>query len=231
MTNFSIKAQARELIGKKVKSLRIKGLIPAVLFGHNIKNQNLTVKRNEFLKVYGQSGESNLVDLQIDEKKPVKILVHDLQRDPENDEIIHADFYQISEDEKLKTRVKLEFVGEAPAVKELGGVLVKNLDEIEIECLPKDLELLGELKVDLSSLKTLNSAVHIKDLEVPNQIKILASPDEVVALVAEVKEEAVVEAKPIAEIEVVKKEKEGEEAKEGAVGEKSDAKGGSNEKK
>jgi len=211
MANYSLKAQIRELTGKKVKSLREQNLIPAVLYGHGLKNQNLLVAKNEFLKIYDQSGESSLIDLQIKEAKPVKILIHDLQRNPENDEIIHIDFYQIKEDEKIKTRVKLEFVGEAPAVKELGGVLVKNYDEIEVECLPKDLELIPSVKVDLSTLKNFNEAVHIKDLKVPAQIKVLASPDEAVALVTEIKEEKIAEVKPIEEIEVVKKEKPGEE--------------------
>jgi len=209
MTNYLIKAQTREVQGKKVKSLRAGGIIPAILYGHGLTNQNIAVKKNEFLKIFGKSGESSLIDLQIDEKKPIKILIHDLQKDPKNDEIIHIDFYQIREDEKIKTHVKLEFVNEAPAVKELGGVLVKNYDELEIECLPKDL--VGSIKVDLASLKTLNDAIHVKDLPVPAGIKIFAQPDEVVALVSEIKEEIAVETKPIEEIEVVKKEKPTEE--------------------
>jgi large subunit ribosomal protein L25 len=226
MTNYSLKAQIRELTGKKVKSLRDQNLIPAVLYGHGLKNQNLLVAKNEFLKIYDKSGESSLIDLQIKEAKPVKILIHDLQRNPETDEIIHVDFYQIKEDEKIKTHVKLEFVGEAPAVKELGGVLVKNFDEIEIECLPKDLELISEVKVDLSVLKTFNDAIHIRDLILPAKIKVLASPDEVVALITKVEEEKVVEVKPIEEIEVVKKEKPGEEVEaEEKIEEKTEEKG------
>jgi len=213
MTAYSIKAQSRDLQGKKVRKLREQDLIPAVLYGHDLKNQNLSVKKSEFIKVFSKAGESNLVDLQVGEGKPVKTLIHDLQYDPRNSEVIHVDFYQIREDEKIKTRVRLEFINEAPAVKELGGVLVKNYDEIEIECLPKDLETIGVIKVDLSVLKTFNDAIHIKDLILPKEIKVLASPDEAVAMVTEVKEEKIVEeVKPIEEIEVVKKEKAGEEA-------------------
>jgi len=209
MTNFLLKGQDREIKGKRVKNLREQNLIPAVLYGHGLKNQNLAVKKNDFLKVYEKSGESSLIDLQVNDAKPVKILIHDIQRDPKSNEIIHIDFYQIREDEKITTHVKLEFAGEAPAVKELGGVLVKNYDELEIECLPKDL--ISSIYVDLTSLKTFSDAIHVKDLLVPASIKIFASPDEVIALVTEVKEEKVVEVKPIEEVEVVKKEKPEEE--------------------
>jgi len=232
MTAYSIKAQSRDLQGKKVRKLREQDLIPAVLYGHGLKNQNLSVKKSEFLKVFSKAGESSLVDLLVGESKPVKTLIHDLQYDPRSSEVIHVDFYQIREDEKIKTHVRLEFINEAPAVKELGGVLVKNYDEIEIECLPKDLEAIGVINVDLSVLKTLNATIHIKDLILPKEIKVLASPDEVVALVIEVKEEKIVEeVKPIEEIEVVKKEKPEEEAETGAKEEKGAEKSAEQNKK
>jgi len=219
MTTFTLRAEPRELIGKKAQKLREQNLIPAVLYGHNIKNQNLAVKKNDFFKVYSQVGESSLINLQINEAKPIKTLIHDLQLDPVNDEIIHVDFYQVREDEKIKANLKLEFEGEAPAVKELGGVLVKNIDEVEIECLPKDLELLKEIKVNLMGLKNFNDAIHIKELSIPAGIKILTSPDEVVALITEIQEEKIEEIKPVAEVEVVAKAKEGEkeETEEKAV--------------
>ncbi|OGY42157.1 MAG: hypothetical protein A2Y82_00305 [Candidatus Buchananbacteria bacterium RBG_13_36_9] len=215
MTNYTIKAENRDIKGKKVQQLRDKGLIPAILYGHGLKNIDLSVNKNEFIKIFKQTGESNLVNLQINEDKPVKILIHKIQFDPVDDEIIHADFYQIREDEKIKTHFKVEFIGEAPAVKELGGIIVKNLDEIEIECLPKDLESIGKVVVDLSVLKNINEAIHVKDLALPNQIKILAEPDEVIVLVTLPQEEKVEEVKPVAEVEVVGEKKE--EAAEGEV--------------
>jgi len=221
MTTYSIKAQVREKLGKKNDSLRKQGLIPAVLYGHGIKNQNLSIKENDFLKIYGQIGTSSLVDLSINEARPVKTLIHDLQRDPQTDNIIHVDFYQIKEDEKIKTEMLLEFIGEAPAVKELGGILVKNYDEIEIECLPKDLELINKIQVDLSQLANFNDAVHIKDLKVPSQIKILEDLEEAVVFISEPQEEKVEEVKPIEAVEGITKE--GEVAGEAAPAEKGKA--------
>ncbi len=191
MATYSLKANVRELNGRKNQILRSEGLIPGVLYGHGIKNQNLSVKKKDFSEIYQTAGTSSLIDLQVDGNAPVKTLIHDIQTDPLSNDIIHIDFYQINEKEKITTHVELEFVGEAPAVKELGGILVKNYDEIEIECYPKDLELIDKITVDLSSLKTFNDAIHIKDLQVPPEIKIKESPDEVVVLVSEPEEEKV----------------------------------------
>ncbi|MCX6742833.1 MAG: 50S ribosomal protein L25 [Candidatus Parcubacteria bacterium] len=215
MTSLILKAQERVVLGKKVKTIRDQDLIPAVLYGHGLKNQNLAVKNLEFKKLFDQAGTSKLVDLQINDKKPVKILIHDVQYDPVKTVVNHIDFYQIKENEKITTEIELEFVGDAPAVKELGGVLVKNYDTIEIECLPADLEKMDKITVDLSVLKTFSDTVHIKDLKVPAGVRIEEDPDEVVALIEEIAEEKIEEVKPIESIEGIVKEGE-EEAKEGA---------------
>ncbi|MCX6744013.1 MAG: 50S ribosomal protein L25 [Candidatus Parcubacteria bacterium] len=225
MTSFILKAQERTILGKKVKSLKNQDLIPAVLYGHGIKNQNLAVNVLEFKKLFDAVGTSKLVDLHINDKKPVKILVHDVQYDPIKTEVNHIDFYQIKEDEKITTEIELEFIGEAPAVKELGGVLVKTYDAIEIECLPAELEKMDKIRVDLSVLKTFADSVHIKDLQVPAGVRITVDPDEVVALIEEIAEEKVEEVKPIESVEGIVKEgaadvKEGAEKAEGAGKEK-----------
>jgi large subunit ribosomal protein L25 len=219
MATYSLKAQTREQLGKKVYKLRDDDLIPCVLYGQDIKNQNLTVKKQEFLKLYNEAGASSLIDLQIDETKPVKILIHDYQLDPRTDNIIHIDFYQIKEGKKITTTVELEFVGESPAVKEWGGIIVKNYDEVEIECLPSALETIDTVKVDLTVLKNFNDAIHIGDLKVPEGIKLTEEPDTVVVQVSQPKEEVE---------EVVAKPIEGEEGEEGVEGEepKSEAEGG-----
>ena len=229
MTSLILNAELRELKGKKTNKLRDKGLIPAVLYGKGMTNKNLVLKRNEFVKVYNEAGASSILDLRINDQKPVKILIHDYQNNPETDEIIHADLYQITEGSKITTQIELELVGEAPAVKELGGILVKNMDEIEIECLPKDLEKIDTIKVDLSSLNTFNSAIHIKDLPIPSGVKVLGNPEEVVVLVSEPEEEKIYE-KP-AEAAVAQPELVGGEAKATEAGEtKAETKAGTENK-
>lgn len=220
MTSIVLKAQTREVVGrKKVNKLREQSQIPAVLYGHGLKNINLSLPFGDFKKVLEKTGSGKLIDLQIDEKKPVKILIHEVQYDALKNIPSHIDLYQIKEGEKIKTEIELEFIGEAPAVKELSGVLVKNYDEVEIECLPSELEKLDKIQVDLSSLKTFEDVIHIKDLHVPAGIKILVDPTEAVVMVEQIAEEKFEEAKPIESVEgIVKEEKteEGEAEKEGA---------------
>lgn len=210
MINLILKADSRKVTGKKVKNLRKEGYIPAVLYGHNIKSRNLSVKLKIFEKIYQQAGESSLIDLIIDKEKPVKVIIQDIQEDPLTGRIFHIDFYQVKMTEKLHTRAELRFVGEALAVKELNGILVTNLKEVEIECLPQNL--IHEIKVDLSSLKTFDNLIYVSDLEIPENIKILNASQDVVASVQPPRREEIEEVRKPEEIPVAEKEASEKEA-------------------
>ncbi len=205
---MTLNAETRQEFGKRLKKIREAGKLPAVLYGHGIKNINLTLNYHDFEKVLNKISESDLIDLTIDENKPVKVLIHDIARDPVTNKFLHLDFYQVRMDEKITTQVELNFVGESPAVKELGGVLVKALDEVEIECLPGDL--ISKIDVELTSLKTFDDIVRVKDLSVPAKVTILTPTETTVVLVEEQKkyeeEQPVAEVKPIVEGEEEKKE-------------------------
>ena len=177
----NLSTSLRQLTGKSVKQLRDQGKIPAVLYGHQIKTVSLAVDYNTFEQVLKIAGESTLVDLTIDDQKPVKVLIQDYQTDPLSGQVIHVDFHQIKMDEKLHAKIELKFIGESPAVKEFGGILVKNLHVLSVECLPEDL--VHEIEVDLSSLKALNDSIHISNLKVPQGIKTLNVADDIVVLV------------------------------------------------
>ena len=179
--NLNLAVKTRTVIGKAVAGLRKSGKIPAVLYGHGVAPVNLEVEYSQFEKVYRQAGDSTLVDLIVDQNTPVKVLVQDFQLDPTTSRYTHVDFYQVRMDEKLHTDIILKFIGEAPAVKELSGILVTNLTEVEVECLPKDL--VHEIEVDLSVLKDLDKVIHVADIKAPAGIKILNNEQDVVALV------------------------------------------------
>jgi len=172
---------------EKANALRRKGFLPAVIYGHGEKNQNLSLNCNQFLKIYKTAGTSSLINLRIDNHQPVNVLIEEVQQDPKTDKIIHVDFHIVKMTEKIHTEIGLVFEGEAPGVKELGGTLVKNRDQIEVECLPGDL--VHEIKIDLGVLKNLHDAVHIKDLNIPKGIAVLADPEEVVVTVVPTKVE------------------------------------------
>ncbi|MFA6215354.1 MAG: 50S ribosomal protein L25 [Patescibacteria group bacterium] len=182
-----LKATTRKETGKKVGKLRKQEKIPAVLYGHKIKPINLSVDYPVFQKVLTQAGESTLVDLVIDDSKPVKILIQDYQLDPVNNRIMHVDFHQIKMDEKLHTKIELKFINEAPAVKELSGTLVTNIDSLDVECLPQ--YLVHEIEVDLSILKTFDNSIHVADIKIPEGITVLNIPNDVIALVQEPRSE------------------------------------------
>lgn len=182
-----LNAQLRDTATKKAPALRRAGAIPAVLYGHNVPSRVLQVNAREFEKVYKQAGASTLVDLKIGEGEPVKVLVQEVQPHYITLKPIHVDFYQVSMTEKLTAKIPLKFMGESPAVKELGAVLVKNMQEVEVECLPQDL--VHEIEVDLSGLKAFGDAVHIKDVALPPGIAVKAKADATVVLVQEPRKE------------------------------------------
>jgi len=216
--SLSLKAKIRKITKKASKKLAKIGKIPAVLYGHNVKNQILEVAKNKFKEVFKKAGTSTLINLKIEgEKEPKKVLIHQVQFHPLTDEPIHVDFYQIKMTEKIKTEVPIVTKGTAPAVAELGGNLIVTKPTIEIECLPQDL--IHEIKVDVSSLKTFDDKICVADLPIPKNIEVLDNPDETVVVVTpprteeELKELEETPTETAEEPEVIseKKEEEGEE--------------------
>ena len=214
---LTLPAQIRKETGRaKVKEIRKRDNLPAILYGPKVKAISLEINLREFEKVYKEAGESTLVSLEIpDEKTKPMVLIHDVKLAPLTLQPIHVDFYQPFLEEEVEVTVPIIFEGEAPAVKELGGTLVKNISEVEIKALPQKLP--HEIKVNVEVLKTFEDHILIKNLILPESVKILKDPEEIVALIAspeKVEEEL---EKPIEEkveeVEKVeeKKEKEPEE--------------------
>ncbi|KKT78791.1 MAG: 50S ribosomal protein L25 [Candidatus Giovannonibacteria bacterium GW2011_GWB1_45_9b] len=221
----SIKAEKRDLVGKKVKNLRKAGKIPAIVYGAGESGLLLEISWHDFQKVFRQAGESSLVELEIGPERK-NVLIHDIAFDPIKDVPVHVDFLQVRMDKPIKAKVELLFEGDSPALK-LGGILVKVHHELEIEALPAYLP--HQIKVDLSKLKNLEDKFTVADLSLPKGVKTHAALEEVLALVEsprseeELKAEETVSAAGIESIEVLtKKEKliEEGEAKEGSGKEK-----------
>lgn len=208
-----IKAEKREKTGKKAEILKKQGIIPAVLYGPEIKNINIQMDLKEFIKFYQEAGESTLVSLEIGKNKFL-VLVHDVKNDPLTGRPIHVDFYQPILTKKVEATVPVIFEGESLAVKDLGGTLVKEIQEVQVKAFPQDLP--HEIKVDISGLRTFEEEILVKDLKISDKVEILRGLKEVVAVVAppeKVEEEL---EKPIEQGEVIiEKEKKEEEGGEG----------------
>jgi large subunit ribosomal protein L25 len=187
--------------------------IAAVVYGPDVTNASIEVDYPEFKKVLKEAGESSRIELNVEgEKEKRLVLVHEIQKDPVEDYFVHVDFLQPNLKEETEAEVPLVFEGDAPAVKDLGGTLVKNMSEIEVSALPQDLP--HEIKVSLEGLKTFEDRILVKDLILPNNVKATANPEEIVALVAaqeNVEEELASEIKEnVEDIEKVEKEKKEE---------------------
>ena len=180
MADITLKVTAREKSGSAVvERSRKQGLIPAVMYGHGLAAETFWVRYIDFSKMYEKAGESSIVSLTPEKGKAANVIVHDVQLDPLTNRFSHVDFFQVRMDEALETHVPLEFIGEAPAVRELGGILVKPLEELFISCLPKDLP--HSITVDLTLLKTFEDHLSAKDLKMPAGVTMLT--DELAAVV------------------------------------------------
>ena len=218
MEQIELKAELREISGKHVKRVRAEGYVPAVLYGSEIQAVPIQIESKALHRVLAQAGGNMLISLQVGSKKPVFTLAREVQRDALRHHILHADFYQVKMTEKITAEIPLVFTGEAPAVKEQGGILVHGLDSVEVQCLPADLP--SSIEVDLSSLAAFHARLTVADLRVPSSVTILSDLESVIAHIEaprKAEEEEVVEAAPaMAEPEVVGKreKKEEEETKE-----------------
>lgn len=191
---ITLKAEKREVFGKQAKHLREKGLIPAELYGRGVENIHLSVPVKEFAQAYKEAGEHSVVHIEVDGKSH-PVLIHGVEESRIKSEVVAVDFHEIRMDEKVKAHIPLEFEGEPPAVKERGGILIKNMDEIEVEALPTDLP--HSIVVDLTGLHEFDESIYVKDLPKNVNFKFVVDEETVVVSVTAPKEEEIEEVAPI----------------------------------
>lgn len=160
---------------------RKEGLVPAVVYGPEIDNETFSIDAVGFRKVLREAGESSIISLMIEDKE-YKVLVKDYQLDPVTDKFIHVDFYQPILTEAVEASVPVVIKGEAPAVKEEGGVLVRNINEVTVSALPESLP--SEIEIDVSSLEDLNDTVTIGELDLSDDVEIQREDSDVVVSVS-----------------------------------------------
>lgn len=185
------------------------GHIPAVVYGPKQESIALAVEEREFDKVFKEAGESTIINLE-GVGEPIEVLIHDLSFNAVRGGVQHVDFYAIERGKELTTNVALEFEGEAPAEKQ-GGVLTKALHEVEVTCRPSKLP--KEIVVDVSVLTDFEASIRVKDLKVEEGVKINNDPEDTVAVVVPVQEEAEEPAESV-DMDAVKVEKKGKEESE-----------------
>lgn len=201
MEKLVLEASSREAGAKNTKALIKEKLIPAVVYGHRLKSRLVAIPLSDFEKVFKKAGTNTLVWLNLGPDKK-QVLIYDYQRDPVSDQFKHVDFYAVRMDEKIEATVPLKFSGVSGAVKDKGGVLVKNMESVKVKCLPGELP--HEIEVDLSVLNSFEDRVRVSDLKVGSGVEILIDDKkQIVANAVLPKEEKEEEGKPVENVQAV----------------------------
>ena len=178
MDTVTLKLEDRDT-SVRAKDYLSQGQIPVEYYGKGVDNRSMKVDYQTFRRLYNKAGGNTIVEVEVNGKDKFNALIHNVDYHPVTDTIMHAELINVRMDQEIHTQVPLNFVGIAPAVKEMGGILTTNTMEIEVKCLPKDL--IHEVEVDISGLVDFHSFIRIEDLNVPKTVEVLNQPDDVVA--------------------------------------------------
>lgn len=197
MDKVVLKAFKRDVTGKQVSALRRAGKLPAVIYGRHVAPIAISLDAHTTSLAMAKLTSSSLVTIELDGRE-YPALVRERQRNYIKGNLTHVDFLAVDLTEKIRATVRLEFVGVSGAVKDFNGVLVKNLEKLEVECLPTDLP--ERINVDISALKQIGNGIRVRDMVVSENIRILNDEDEMIAVATAAKEEAVEEAAAVAAV-------------------------------
>jgi len=165
----------------KPEDTRTEGNIPGILYGPDITPVPFAIPYRIFDKLYRDVGDSTLIDLKVGDAEPVTVLVQDVQYDPVKGQLTHVDFRQVQMNQEMEVEIALNFVGEAPAVKALGGTLVKAHDFILVKCLPKDL--VGHIDIDVSVISTFDDHITAGSIALPSGMTLVDDPNNAIVTV------------------------------------------------
>ena len=221
MEKVILKASKRDVTGKQVKALRREGKLPAVIYGRHLEPISIIMEAHTASMALSKLTSSSLVTIDVDGAE-YPALVRERQRDYIKGTLTHIDFLAVDMNEKIRTSVGLAFVGVSGAVKDYNGILVHNLERLEVECFPGDLP--ERIEVDIAMLKQIGDLIRVRDVVVSDKIRILGDPEETIAVVTIIKEEttavaaegaavAAEAAAPEISVERGKKAEEGDEKK------------------
>jgi large subunit ribosomal protein L25 len=215
----NLAAEPREITGKKVAVLRRQGRLPAVVFGHGISSENVTLDAHDFELLRRKAGQNALIDLSVHGQKARPVLVHGVQVHPVNRRPLHVDLFLVRMTEELTVDVPLVATGTSLAVENLNGTLFHQLESVRVKALPDHLP--QSIEYAIEGLVDFDAVVKVSDLAIPGDVTLLTDPEEVVAKVLPSRLQAEVEAEKAEEAEAAAEAAEGEAegAAEAAEGE------------
>ena len=189
MEKVVLKATKRDVLGKQVRALRRDGQLPAVIYGRHVDQPvSISLDAHVAEQVFAKLTSSTLVTIEVAGGEEFTAIVREKQRNYIKGNLTHVDFLALDLTEKIRTKVRLTFVGVAPAVKDYSAVLVHRMDALEVECLPTDLP--ERITVDISSIREIGNNIHVREIPLPENVLVLDDEDDVVIVATLVKEEA-----------------------------------------
>lgn len=213
MQQFEIAGSARSETGKKVKALRRQGLVPLIVYGPKSRPLNLKAVEFDVKRTIARAG-GQLIALKVDgENEPRMVLAREVQRDVLTGHLLHVDMYEVDLTAKVRIEVPLSLEGESALVRTGQAALLQVLTSVEIECLPADI--VPFIEVDVAKLTEIDEGIFVRDLTVPDTLKVLTLGDELIVKLnpvgeVEEEEEKAVAVEP-AEVEVIGRGKAEEE--------------------
>jgi large subunit ribosomal protein L25 len=191
MDKHQLTTHSRKITGRKVKSLRREGLTPASVYGKKTASLNIQINTKEFLNLFSQVGESTLIYLKNDSDKDLRpVFISDVVKHPVSGQALHVTFHQVDLKEKVTAPVPVRLIGEAPAEKEKLGIMVQQLDELEIEALPTDMP--ENIQVEVSGLSEVGSNIKISNLKLDSKLHIVTDPGSIIVQIEALAKEEVV---------------------------------------
>ena len=212
MEKVKVEATRRTVTGKQVGNLRREGKLPGVMYGHNFETTPIVMSFRDASRILRGVSKSQIVNIVLDGKE-IGTLVRERQMDYLRNEYLHVDFQVVSLTEKIRTKVAIELVGVSPAVKDFNGVVVHEMDEVDVEGFPQDLP--EKLVVDVSGLTTIGQSILLSSLDISDKLTVHHDLNGVVVVITGGAAEEVEEvAETLAEPEVIERGKKEEEAEE-----------------
>ena len=208
----SLRLSPREVTGKKVKQLRLNGITPVHLYGGSADSASLQVQESDLRRLLSNVGGNVPITVEVEGTEGENIcFVREVQRHPVSEQVIHVDFLRVDADQIVTAEVPIILDGDAPAVRNLGGILAQPLQSLRVEAIPLDMP--ASLHISVSSLEGFEDAVRVGDLVLGEGVTTSIGSNEMIARVMQPRLEEEVEEEVLEEGDLVEPE-DGEEIPE-----------------
>lgn len=183
MAEFSLSAQKRDVIGKKVKQLRREGFVPGTIYGPATEPVSVQFKYRELELSLRDAGGTNLIDVSVDDDNNYPVLARDVQRDVIKGTILHVDFFAVDMNTKIRADIPLVYEGQSPLVISRKGIMITGPNSITVEMLPS--RLINQVVVNVNELDEMGATISVADLPIDEGITVLNDPEEMIARIVQ----------------------------------------------